>query len=421
MPDLSELPKRRERPAIRRQFPRWSDLRPLLRTRRVELDATERRLRRALTIADLREAARRRTPRAAFDYTDGAAEGEVSLRRARSLFRRLQFNPSILRDVSKVETATTILGRPAAYPFAFAPTGFTRMMQHEGESAVARVAERVGIPYGLSTVGTTSIEDVAAAAPGADKWFQLYIWTDRAAGKDLVDRAREAGYTALVLTVDVPVAGARLRDVRNGMTIPPTLTPKTLIDMATHPAWWFNLLSTRPLTFASLSDWPGTVAELINTMFDPTVTFDDLAWMRELWPGTLVVKGIQNVDDARKVVDLGVDGVVVSNHGGRQLDRAPVPLELLPQVVDAVGDRAEVLVDTGIMSGADIVASLALGAKAALVGRAYLYGLMAGGERGVQRAADILGTEVRRTMQLLGVADVNELNRSHVTLPAIPF
>jgi L-lactate dehydrogenase (cytochrome) len=270
-----------------------------VRTRGLELDATKRRLDRALTIADLRMIAKRRTPRAPFDYTDGAAESEVTLRRARSLYNRLQFNPSILRDVSHVDPSTTILGRPSAYPFAFAPTGFTRMMQYEGEPAVARVAERAGIPYALSTMGTTSIEDVAAAAPNADKWFQLYIWTDRAAGKDLVDRSIAAGYTTLVLTVDVPVAGARLRDVRNGMTIPPSLTPKTILDMGMHPAWWLNLLTTEPLTFASLSDWPGTVAELINHMFDPTVTFDDLAWMRDAWPGSLVVKGIQNVDDAR--------------------------------------------------------------------------------------------------------------------------
>ena len=404
-----------------RRLPRWSELRPLVRTRGLELDATKRRLDRALTIADLRMIAKRRTPRAPFDYTDGAAESEVTLRRARSLYNRLQFNPSILRDVSQVDPSTTILGRPSAYPFAFAPTGFTRMMQHEGEPAVARVAERTGIPYALSTMGTTSIEDVAAAAPHADKWFQLYVWTDRAAGKDLLDRSIAAGYTTLVLTVDVPVAGARLRDVRNGMTIPPSLTPKTILDMGMHPAWWLNLLTTEPLTFASLSDWPGTVAELINHMFDPTVTFDDLAWMRDAWPGSLVVKGLQNVEDARKVVDLGADGIVLSNHGGRQLDRAPIPLAMVPEVVDAVGDRAEVYVDTGVMTGADIVAACALGARAVLIGRAYLYGLMAGGERGVQRAVEILAGELTRTLQLLGVRDLGELNRSHVTLPSVTF
>jgi L-lactate dehydrogenase (cytochrome) len=410
-----------ERPKIQRRLPRWAELKPLLHTKKIELDPTRRRLDSALTIADLRRIAKRRTPRAAFDYTDGAAEGEVSLRRARSLFNRLQFNPSVLRDVSKVDLSTTILGRESAYPFMFAPTGFTRMMQHEGEPAVARVAERAGIPYGLSTMGTTSIENVAAAAPNADKWFQLYVWTDRGAGEELMKRSKENGFTTLILTVDVPVGGARLRDVRNGMTIPPTLTPKTILDMGMHPAWWFNLLTTKPLAFATLSEWPGTVADLLNTMFDPSVTFDDLAWIREFWSGSLVVKGIQNVSDAEKLASLGVDGIVVSNHGGRQLDRAPVPLELLPRVVDAVGDRTEVYVDTGVMSGADVVAGIALGAKAVMVGRAYLYGLMAGGERGVERAVEILGAEVKRTMQLLGVNSVAELNRSHVTLPEVPF
>lgn len=410
-----------DHPKIERRRPRWSELKPLLRMRKVELDPVKRRLDRALTIADLRRIAKRRTPRAAFDYTDGAAEGEVSLRRARALFRRLQFNPSVLRDVSEVDTGTTILGRPSTYPYAFAPTGFTRMMQHEGEPAVVRVAERVGIPYALSTMGTTSIEDVAKAAPNAEKWFQLYIWKDRSAGEELMKRAAENGFSTLVLTVDVPVGGARLRDVRNGMTIPPTLSPKTIIDMGLHPAWWFNLLTTKPLSFATLSEWPGTVEELLNTMFDPTVTFEDLEWIRRFWSGSLVVKGIQNRDDAKKLADLGVDGIVVSNHGGRQLDRAPVPLELLPKVVDAVGDRVEVFVDTGVLTGADIVAGIALGARAVLVGRAYLYGLMAGGERGVQRAADILNAEIRRTMQLLGVNSVDQLNRSHVTLPAVPF
>lgn len=410
-----------ERPKIQRRRPRWSELKPLLRTRKVELDPVKRRLDRALTIADLRQIAKRRTPRAAFDYTDGAAEGEVSLRRARTLFRRLQFNPSVLRDVSEVDTRTTILGRPSTHPYAFAPTGFTRMMQHEGEPAVVRVAERIGVPYALSTMGTTSIEDVAKAGPDADKWFQLYIWKDRSAGEELMKRSAENGFTTLVLTVDVPVGGARLRDVRNGMTIPPTLSPKTILDMGLHPAWWFNLLTTKPLAFATLSEWPGTVAELLNTMFDPTVTFDDLAWIRRFWSGSLVVKGIQNIEDAKRLADLGVDGIVVSNHGGRQLDRAPVPLELLPKVVDEVGDRVEVFVDTGVLTGADIVAGIALGARAVLVGRAYLYGLMAGGERGVQRAAEILNTEIRRTMQLLGVNSLDQLNRSHVTLPAVPF
>lgn len=400
-----------------RQLPQWSALKPLLRTRPIELDPTTRRLERALSITDLRRTARRRTPRSVFDYTDGAADAEISLRRARSLFRNLELRPSVLRDVSAVDTTTSMLGRPAAVPFAFAPTGFTRLMHHEGESAVVRVAQRRGIPFTLSTMGTTSIEDVATAAPEARRWFQLYVWKDRAAGEDLMARAKAAGYEALMLTVDVPVAGARLRDVRNGFSIPPALTLKTVVDTALHPAWWLNLLTTRPLTFASMSSWDGTVAELLDALFDPSMTLADLEWLRACWDGPLIIKGVQTVQDARRVVDAGADVVVLSNHGGRQLDRAPVPLRVLPDVVEAVDGRAEVWMDTGILSGADIVAALALGADATMVGRAYLYGLMAGGERGVDRAAEILTTEIRRTMALLGVSSVADLNPDHVRLP----
>jgi L-lactate dehydrogenase (cytochrome) len=400
-----------------RQMPKWSELKPLLRPKPITVNPTERRLEKALTIADLRAIAKRRTPRSVFDYTDGAAEAEISLRRARRLFAEMELQPSILRDVSEIDLGTSILGKRSELPFAFAPTGFTRMMNHEGESAVVKVAQDVGIPYALSTMGTTSIEDVAAAAPDARKWFQLYVWKDRDAGEDLVKRSAAAGYEALMLTVDVPVAGARLRDVRNGFTIPPSLTAKTVLDASLHPSWWANLLTTRPLTFASLSTWDGTVAELLDKLFDPTMTIDDLNWLRSIWDGPLIVKGIQTVEDARRVVDAGADAVVLSNHGGRQLDRAPTPLRILPDVRKAIGSDAEIYLDTGIMSGADVVAAIALGADACLVGRAYLYGLMAGGQRGVARAAEILTKEVRRTMALLGVSSVADLNPSHVRLP----
>ena len=391
-----------------RRLPRWSELQPLVRPRPFVRDAVDRRLARAQDIGDLRELARRRSPRAVFDYVDGAAEDEISLGRARAAFARVEFDPRVLVDVSGVDTSTTVLGRRAALPIVLAPTGFTRMMQHEGEVAVARAARAAGVPYTLSTMGTTSVEDVAAAAPGGRNWFQLYLWKDRGASADLVERARRSGCDTLVLTVDTPVAGARRRDVRNGLTIPPTLTLRTVADMARHPAWWANLLTTAPLEFASLTAWEGTVAELVGHMFDPSAGVGDLAWLREQWPGHLVVKGVQSVEDARTVVDAGADAVVVSNHGGRQLDRAPTPLELLPLVVDAVGDRAEVLLDTGVTSGADVVAAVAMGATACMVGRAYLYGLMAGGERGVTRSLDILGAEVVRTLQLLGAATVQD-------------
>lgn len=400
-----------------RQLPKWSELKPLLRPKPLELNAKKRRLAAALTIADLREVARRRTPRSVFDYTDGAAESELSLARARATFRDLTFQPSVLQDVGDIDTTTTVLGKPSAQPFGFGPTGFTRMMQHEGERAVVRVAERVGIPYGLSTLGTTDVEGVAEASPAARKWFQLYVWRDHAPAEELMARAKAAGFEALILTVDVPVAGVRLRDVRNGFNIPPALSAKTVLDGAMHPSWWVNFLTTEPLRFASLDRWDGTVAEMMNALFDPTMTLKDLDWVRSTWDGPLVVKGIQTIEDARRMFDAGADAIVLSNHGGRQLDKAPVPVRLLPEVRDALGDGPEVMVDTGVMSGADVVAAMALGASSVLVGRAYLYGLMAGGEAGVERAAEILSTEVRRTMALLGARRIADLGPQHVRLP----
>jgi L-lactate dehydrogenase (cytochrome) len=399
-----------------RRAPRWSELRPLLQTGPLLGDATSRRLARAASIGDLRQLARRRAPRAVFDYTDGAAGDELSLARSRAAFARVEFQPSVLRDVSQVDPATTILGKPSALPIVFAPTGFTRMMHTEGEPAVARAAARAGIPYALSTMGTTSIERLAAEAPEARRWFQLYLWRDRAASRDFVARAQQAGYDALVLTVDTPVPGARLRDVRNGLTLPPTLTLRTVGEGARHPRWWWDLLTTEPLEFASVNRFDGTVAELVQQMFDPAATVADLSWLRENWPGSIVVKGVTTVADARAVVDAGADAVVLSNHGGRQLDRAPTPFEVLPSVVDALGGRAEVYVDGGVLSGGDVVAAVARGARAVLVGRAYLYGLMAGGERGVDRAAALLAAEVRTTLALLGVQGVADLRPEHVRI-----
>lgn len=399
----------------RRRFPSVGDLAPLIRFRRPRLNSTARRLEAALTVEDLRRLAKRRTPKAAFDYTDGAAEDEISLGRARQAFRDIEFHPAILRDVTHVDTSRDVLGAPTALPFAIAPTGFTRLMHTAGELAGARAAQAAGIPFSLSTLGTASIEDVAAAAPRARRWFQLYMWRDREQSMALLRRAAEAGYDTLLVTVDCPVAGARRRDIRNGMAIPPALTLRTVADTAVHPAWWFDLLTTEPLAFASLDRWSGTVAEYMDTMFDPSLTFDDLAWVKAQWPGRFVVKGIQTLADARAVVDLGVDGIVLSNHGGRQLDRAPVPFQLLPSVAREVGADTEILVDTGIMSGADIVAALALGARSTLIGRAYLYGLMAGGQPGVDRVIDILAEQIRRTMRLLGVRELAELSPEHVT------
>ena len=399
-----------------RRMPRLKEIRPLFGLRTPTTDLLGRRLESAQTIDDLARLARRRTPRPVFDYADGGAERETSLVRNVRAFQDVEFRPRVFRDVSNVDTSCEILGGPSALPFGIAPIGFTRLMHTAGERAGARVAARAGIPFSLSTMGTTSAEDVRNVAPEARHWFQLYLWKDRARSADLVHRAAEAGFDTLLITADTPVAGARLRDVRNGFSIPPKLTPRALAQISTEPRWWLDLLTTDPLTFANLQQWSGTVADLLAEMFDPSVGIDDFRWLRELWPGRVVVKGVQSVADATLLAAEGADGIVLSNHGGRQLDRAPTSLELLPEVVDAVGGQLAVILDSGVRSGADIVAAVALGADFVLVGRAYLYGLMAGGERGADRAIEILRTDVVRTMQLLGADNLSALGREHVQL-----
>ena len=400
---------------VQRQFPKPSELKEFMTFKKPSLDFAGNRLEKALTIYDLRKIAKRRTPAAAFDYTDGAAEGEFSMNRARQAFEDIEFHPGVLTDVSTVDTTTEVLGGTSAMPFGIAPTGFTRLMQTEGEIAGAGAAGAAGIPFTLSTLGTTSIEDVRAADPNGRLWFQLYVMREREISYGLVERAAKAGFDTLFFTVDTPVAGARLRDKRNGFSIPPHLTMKTLLNAIPRPWWWFDFLTTPKLEFASLSSTGGTVGELLDNAMDPSINYEDLKIIREMWPGKIVIKGVQNLEDSKKLADLGVDGILLSNHGGRQLDRAPVPFHLLPEVVREVGMDTEVMVDTGIMNGADIVASMALGAKFTLIGRAYLYGLMAGGRRGVDRTIEILSEEVRRTMKLLQVQNVAELEPKHVT------
>lgn len=400
---------------VQRQLPNPAELLELMRFKKPELDGRKRRLDSALTIHDLRAIAKRRTPKAAFDYTDGAAEGELSLARARQAFEDIEFHPGILCPAPEVDTSTQILGGPSALPFGIAPTGFTRLMQTEGEVAGASAAGAAGIPFTLSTLGTTSIEDVKAANPHGRNWFQLYVMRDREISYGLARRAAAAGFDTLQFTVDTPVAGARLRDKRNGFSIPPQLTLGTIVNAIPRPWWWYDFLTTPKLEFASLQATGGTVGELLDSAMDPTIGYDDLAVIRDLWPGKIVVKGVQNVEDSARLIDAGVDGIILSNHGGRQLDRAPVPFHLLPRVVREVGRDATVMVDTGIMNGADIVASIALGAKFTLIGRAYLYGLMAGGRAGVDRTIEILRGEIERTMKLLGVSSLAELEPKHVT------
>ena len=399
---------------VKRQFPKPSELAPLLKFSLPTLRRKKRRLEKAYTIWDLRDIAKKRTPKGPFDYTDGSAESEVSLERARQAFADLEFIPSILKDVSTADLTRTSLGEKFSMPLGIAPTGFTRMMQTEGEIAGARAAEKFGIPFTLSTLGTTTIEDVVTAAPNGRNWFQLYMWKDREGSMALVERAQRAGVKNLMLTVDVPAAGQRIRDYRNGLTVPPRLTAGTVINAIPRPAWWINFLTTPSIEFASMKNWEGTVGELLDYMFDPTMTWEDLKWIREQWNGTLTVKGIQNLEDAKKASELGADAVLLSNHGGRQLDRAPVMLHLLSDIKKEFKKDYEIHIDTGIMHGADVLAAIALGAQFTYVGRAYLYGLMAGGQDGVERALEIMRTQMVRNMKLLGVNSLDELTPKHV-------
>lgn len=400
---------------VQRQLPHPTELFDLIKFKKLDLNLKRARLSDAQTIDELRKIAKRRTPAAAFDYTDGAADDEISMNRARQAFKDVEFHPSILNDVSNVDTSCEVFGGPSALPFGIAPTGFTRLMQTEGELAGASAAGKAGIPFCLSTLGTTSIEDVKAANPHGRNFFQLYVMRQREISYGLVKRAAAAGFDTLFFTVDTPIAGARLRDKRNGFSIPPQISLGTVANAIPRPWWWVDFLTTPTLSFASLSSTGGTVGELLNSAMDPSIQFSDLEEIRSMWPGKLVVKGVQNVEDSKKLADLGVDGIILSNHGGRQLDRAPVPFWLLPEVVREVGKDLDVTMDTGIMHGADIVAAMAMGAKFTFIGRAYLYGLMAGGEAGVTRAIEILAEQVRRTMQLLQVETIDELSPKHVT------
>ncbi|MFD1377709.1 alpha-hydroxy-acid oxidizing protein [Micrococcus antarcticus] len=397
---------------LKRQLPDVAELVSLMKFKLPSTSPRAARLAGAADIWDLRKIAKRRTPAAAFDYVDGAAGREITATRARAVFDSVELLPRILHGTAQSDLSTTIAGAPSALPFGIAPTGFTRFMHSEGEIGGSRAAQKAGIPFSLSTMGTRSIEEVAEAAPKGRKWFQLYLWKDREKSRALVERAAAAGYDTLLVTVDTPVAGQRHRDTRNGMKIPPELTVKTVLDASYRPEWWYNFLTTDSLKFASLSDTSADLPTIINSMFDSSLDFEDLKWIRELWKGKLFVKGVLTSEDAAKAQAAGADGLVVSNHGGRQLDRAPIAFEALGEVRAEVGEDMEIIMDSGIMSGADIVAALCAGADFVLIGRAYLYGLMAGGEEGVSRAIELLAKEVEVTMQLMGAASTGDLDQS---------
>ncbi|CAL8969605.1 Putative L-lactate dehydrogenase [Propionicimonas sp. T2.31MG-18] len=404
---------------VQRQLPRPSDLRALLQFKSPTLDPVQRRLEAAITIEDLRQISRRTTPRSVFDYVDGGADYEVSQRRNKAVFDTARFMPNLLHEVSDPDLSTELLGRRIGFPVVFAPTGFTRMMHHEGEIAVARVAERNNLPYALSLLGTTDYETVAAAAPHGDNWFQMYMTNNQSLNTEILDKALEVGATTLVLTIDCAVGGFRPKDVRNGLAIPPALTMKTFFNMARFPYWWLNKLTTPPVEFASVRDFPGTNMEVAKLLFDPNLNYEALTWLRSHWPHKLLVKGIVNPADAGRMMEYGADGVIISNHGGRQLDRTPGTMEVLPAVREVVGAGATVMVDGGIMHGQDIIAARAAGADAVMIGRAYLYGIMAAGERGVERAVEILRDEFQRGLQLLGLRSTDAIASRHVVWPVV--
>jgi L-lactate dehydrogenase (cytochrome) len=398
-------------------------LRSVVRVQRPERDPIERRLARAASVADLRRIARRRLPGGVFDYIDGGAEDERTLAANSAAFARTRFRPRVLRAVGDIDVSTTILGAPAAYPLVLAPTGFTRIADPAGELAVARAAERAGLPYTLSTLSTRSIEEVRAAAPEARLWFQVYAWRDRELVREMVARAAAARYEALVLTVDTAVLGRRERDVRRGFSLPPTIGPGTFVDGALHPAWTWAFVRSEPIRFANVvgrdvgdGASPVTLSDYIGTQFDPGLSWTDVDWLRSTWDGPIVVKGIQTVEDAVIASDLGIEAIALSNHGGRQLDGAPAIFDLVAPVRDAIGDRAEVICDGGVRRGSDIAKAVAAGATCAMAGRAYLYGLGAAGERGVDRVLGWFGDDLRRTLALLGCTTVADLDRSLIDL-----
>lgn len=385
--------------------PRWGATRTLAGCRNIE---------------DLHRAFRRRVPRAVADFVDGGAEDEVTLRRNREAFGQVRLIPRQFHGVVSVDLTTELLGTPMSMPVALAPCGATRIVHPDGELAVARAAARAGLVYVAPSMGTVTLEEIAAAVPpSATQWFQLYVWRDRGLTRDLVVRARAAGYRAMVVTLDTPVSGARERDIASGMNIPPKLTRGAAAGVARHVGWWSRFARADPPAFVNVRDRTPSAAntttmQYVAEQFDPSITWEDMETVLDAWDGPVLAKGVLCGADAERAADAGATGVIVSNHGGRQLDRAPSSLEVLSSIVEAVGDRAEVLIDSGIRRGGDVAAALALGARACLIGRPYLYGLGVGAEAGVARALELLAGELRRTLTLLGAGAVGDLDPSFV-------
>jgi L-lactate dehydrogenase (cytochrome) len=390
---------------------RLSELFSLLRVARPPAPHGARRLARCYSIEDVARAARRRLPAGAWAYLATGGEGEYTLRRNRAAFDAIEFQPSMPRDVSSVDTGTTVLGQRLPLPFVLSPIGAPRMFHHQGELAVARAARGAGIPYGISTLSTTPLEDIAAQTD-TPLWFQLYLWGDRAVTRQAILRARAAGYRALLFNIDTAVRSKREREKRAGLELPrPELSLRTFFEGALHPGWAWHFLTSEVISFPNIGPPDQRSLRTIEEMFDGTVCWADLDWIREVWDGPILLKGVLRAEEAVRAAEAGLDGVVVSNHGGRQLDHVPATIDVLPEIVDAVGDRMDVLVDSGFRRGSDIAAALALGAKAVLLGRAHLFGLAAAGEAGVRTCIDILAEELRMTMQLCGARNITELDR----------
>lgn len=392
-------------------------LRSVARFRSRERDPDLRRLRSAANLDDLRAIARRRLPGGVFDYVDGGAEDEATYRRNQTDLGNWEFVPSVLRDVSSIDTSAVLLGAPLPLPLVLAPTGFTRIVDPPGELAAARAAARKNIPYSLSTLSTRSIEEVAEVS-GGRKWFQVYVWKDRGLVKNMIERAGENGYEALCITADLAVPGRRERDVRRGFSLPPKLGWEMILEGMARPSWTWRFLRSDPISFSNvvgLSEHDGStaveLAELVKDQFDPSLSWGDIEWFRAIWPGPMIIKGIQSAADARLAAEHGVEAIAVSNHGGRQLDYAPTPANLMEPIAEAVGDSLEIIFDGGVRRGSDIIKALALGARAVMVGRPYLYGLGAAGEKGVEWVIDFFAEGMARSMALAGVRSVAEVDR----------
>ena len=373
-------------------------------------------------IDDLRLLAKKRVPRAVFDYADGAAEDELTKDNNRNAFKKWKFIPDVLVDVAEVDTQTKVLGTEMPYPFALGPTAISYLFHHSGEPAVARAASERNFPSTLSSIASTNIEDYADASD-CSVWYQMYVWKNREISNDFIKRCKEKNYKAIMLTVDVPVGGKRERDLRSGMTIPPRLTLSSIIDAAFHPSWWWNFIFGPKIKFANVKErFMGknknfsNMMTYMNQQFDPSVTWDEAKEIASMWGGPFAIKGLMNADDAEKAIEIGASAIVISNHGGRQLDSAVAPIDVLPEIAERVNGRAEILIDGGIRRGTDIVKAIALGADACLIGRPWVYGLAAKGEKGVGLVIDILSSEVTRTLQLLGCKSIKDVSKRHVKL-----